>query len=93
MCVAAPDVTFDTERDNAMFLGLQAAEAYMLVGTNIQHFPPLSPCNVIELYVMVARNTIYEFLIHIGLMIKPIPTENNMSRLDSRGLLICSAAI
>ena len=50
-------------------------------------------CNVIVLYIMVARNTIYEFLIHSGLMIQPVPTENNMSRLNSRGPLICSAAI
>ena len=33
----------------------------------VKHFPPLSPCDVIVLYVMVARNTIYEFLIHSGL--------------------------
>ena len=52
-----------------------------------------SDCNVIVLYIMVARNTIYEFLIHSGLMIQPVPTENNMSRLNSRGPLICSAAI
>ena len=43
-------------------------------------------------YSMVARNTTYEFLIHIGL-IKPVPTENNMSRLHSHGLFICSSDI
>ena len=59
-------------------------------GTN-HHQSPF--CDVIVLYVMVACNTIYEFLVHSGLMIKPVPTENNMSRLESRGLLICSAAM